>query len=149
MMRRLIPATATLALLATAPAHAAVTFTKGRIEVFAPGARAVVTRNPFRGKRALSEVPNGLPRPLLEPPTVDPVPPGTDNASTTTLYAPLSFLVGSESLTQYQGLVRGGNPMNGLRQARCTRHDGCCRPLGLGGACGSSCRPVTQRPAGW
>ncbi len=122
MMRRLIPATATLALLATAPAHAAVTFTKGRIEVFAPGARAVVTRNPFRlgieqgnGKRALSEVPNGLPRPLLEPPTVDPVLPGTDNASTTTLYAPLSFLVGSESLTQYQGLVWGGNPMNGLR----------------------------------
>jgi hypothetical protein len=122
MLRRLTTVTAMLMLLAAAPAHAGVAFSKGRIEIVAPGARTLIIRNPFRleieqgnGRPALSEVPNGLPGPLLEPPTIDPVPPGTDNPSTKTLYAPLSFLVGSSTLTQYQGLVWGGNPMSGLR----------------------------------
>ena len=82
----------------------------------------MIERNPFRiafrqgnGAGALSEVRNGKPAPLVEPPTVDPVPPGTDNRSTVTLYAPLAFLVGSETLRQYKGLVWGGNPMSGMR----------------------------------
>ena len=120
--RALAITTAALGITAAAPASAKVTFTPARIEITASGARAVITRNPFRlaiqqgsGSAALSEVPNHSPNPMLEPPTIDPLAPGADNPSTTTLYAPLSFLVGGESLTQYQGLIWGGNPMNGLR----------------------------------
>ncbi len=120
--RVLAVATAVLGAAPATPAAAKVTFTSSRIEVISAGARAVITRDPFRlaieqanGAPALSEVRNDSSKPLREAPTIDPVKPGTDNPSTTTLYEPLSFLVGSESLTQYEGSVWGGNPMNGLR----------------------------------
>lgn len=116
-------ALAALGLLAAAhPAVGAVSANRAGLVVRARAASAVVTRDPFRitvrgarGKTALAEVPNRRPGPLAEPPTIDPVAPGSDNPHTTTLYAPLSFLVGTESLQQYDGLVWGGNPMSGTR----------------------------------
>ena len=93
-----------------------------RIVVEAPRARAVVERNPFRisfsevaGRPALREVPNRLPGSLNTPPTPDPIAPGLDNSSTPTLYAPLGFLVGTETLEQYDGGLFGGNLMSGER----------------------------------
>jgi alpha-glucosidase (family GH31 glycosyl hydrolase) len=46
---------------------------------------------------------------------IDPRPPGFDNPSAPTLYAPLSFLVGSESVQQRDGGLWGGNLMAGER----------------------------------
>ena len=93
-----------------------------RLAVTAPGARAEVSLSPFRivvrdsrGAPALAEAPNVEPRPLAAPPTVDPIPPGGDNPATATLYAPLSFLVGTETVQQYQGSVWGGDSMSGTR----------------------------------
>ncbi len=93
-----------------------------RIVVEAPRARAVVERSPFRlsfsesaGRPVLREVPNRAPAPLTTPSTADPIAPGLDNPSTPTLYAPLSFLVGTESLQQYDGGIFGGNLMSGER----------------------------------
>jgi len=112
-----------LALADPPPALGSVTIGSTQIVVRVLRASAVVTRDPFRlsvrqasGKVALAEVPNSLPGPMLVPPTVDPVPPGVDNQTTPTLYAPLSFLVGAETFQQYSGLVWGGNPMSGSRQ---------------------------------
>ena len=93
-----------------------------RIVVQAPRARAVVERSPFRisfseagGGPVLREVPNRLPGSLNTPPTADPIAPGFDNPSTPTLYSPLSFLVGTETLEQYDGSLFGGNLMSGER----------------------------------
>jgi alpha-glucosidase len=110
--------------LACAPvALASVTIGTARIVVSAPGASAVIARDPFRlsvrqasGGVALAEVANSRPGPMVVPPTEDPVPPGVDNQSTPTLYAPLSFLVGVETFQQYRGLVWGGDPISGSRQ---------------------------------
>jgi hypothetical protein len=116
-------ALATAALI-LGPAWAAGAASSGanQVTLNAPGARATVTLNPFRivvraprGADALAEVPNLHPRPLVVPPTVDPIPPGRDNPSTPTLYAPLSFLVGTETVHQYPGSVWGGDPMSGGR----------------------------------
>ncbi len=107
---------------ATAAAAPSTGVTTGRIVVEAPRARAVVERSPFRisfsedaGGPVLREVPNRLPGSLNTPPTADPIAPGFDNPSIPTLYAPLSFLVGTETLKQYDGGLWGGNLMSGER----------------------------------
>jgi alpha-glucosidase len=109
-------------LLVPAASHAATSIGSTQIVVSAPDARAVINRSPFRlvietaqGRTALAEVANAQPPPHVLPPTVDPVPPGTDAQSSGELYAPLSFLVGTETIDQYQGLVWGGNLMSGQR----------------------------------
>ena len=86
------------------------------------GASAIVERDPFElriaarsGAPVLSEVPNRRPGPATVPPTTDPVPPGTDAQQSGQLYAPLSFLVGQQSITQYSGSVWGGALMSGVR----------------------------------
>jgi sulfoquinovosidase len=128
-------------LVSAAQASGKVTFSRSRILLSTRGARAVIIRDPFRleiqqasGAAALSEVPNVSPAPLREPPTVDPVPPGTDNPSTATLYAPLSFLVGNETLTQYGGMVWGADPMSGERSGMlyAARHVVSATPAGGG-----------------
>ncbi|MGZ8666655.1 MAG: TIM-barrel domain-containing protein [Solirubrobacterales bacterium] len=93
-----------------------------RIVVEAPRARAAVERSPFRisfsvpGRgHVLREVANQVPPGLTTFPTADPVSPGSDNPSTPTLYAPLSFLVGTETLEQYDGGLFGGNLKSGER----------------------------------
>jgi alpha-glucosidase (family GH31 glycosyl hydrolase) len=93
----------------------------GPITVTAPEAGAVIQTDPFNlriedadGRRVLREVTGGAP-PLQTPPTVDPAAPGFDSRSAPTLYAPLSFLVGSESIVQYDGGLFGGNLSSGLR----------------------------------
>jgi len=134
------PAPAVLALaaaaIAAAPAGAAgaagatgavgsqVTLRRAAITilVLVPGARVVVTRNPYRlqikqgdGADALFEVSGRAPRRLVLPAIEDPIGTGLDNPATPTLYAPLSFLVGSETLQQYPGGLFGGNLMRGTR----------------------------------
>ncbi len=110
-----------LALLA-GTASAAVTISPKRIVVATAEAKAVVERSPFRvsysqpgGGKVLSEVPNRSPSPLTQPATNDPQPPGHPSPSTPTLYAPLGFLVGSETLQQYDGGLWGGNLLSGER----------------------------------
>jgi alpha-glucosidase len=105
-----------------APAAAAVSLGQAVITVGTARATAVITRDPFRlevlaadRKVVLGEVPGDVSKVAVEPPTADPVAPGYDNPSTTTLYAPLSFLVGSEAVQQYPGLVWGGDLESGLR----------------------------------
>jgi len=135
------PAPAVLALaaaaIAAAPAGAAgaagatgatgavgsqVTLRRAAITILVPGARVVVTRNPYRlqikqgdGADALFEVSGRAPRRLVLPAIEDPIGTGLDNPATPTLYAPLSFLVGSETLQQYPGGLFGGNLMRGTR----------------------------------
>jgi alpha-glucosidase (family GH31 glycosyl hydrolase) len=81
----------------------------GSVVVDAGGARVVVSRDPFRltitdgsGRTVLREVPRPATDTIAEPPTTDPLASGGDNQDTTTLYAPLSFMVGSETLTQFE-----------------------------------------------
>jgi alpha-glucosidase len=109
-------------LLAPASSHAATSISSTQIVVTTPGARALINRRPFRlvietaqGASALAEVANTQPLPRVLAPTIDPVPPGTDAQSSGELYAPLSFLVGSETIDQYQGMVWGGDLMSGER----------------------------------
>ena len=128
------PATATLVavgagLLSAASSQAAVqpagqpaTITGSQVVVRSGTDTAVVQRNPFRlrilgasGATALSEVANLESAPSVLPPTTDPVPPGTDAQKSSQLYAPLSFLVGQESFTQYIGGVWSGDLMSGMR----------------------------------
>lgn len=113
---------ALLALAPSSPAQVSVSVAGPTITVVAPGARALIARSPFRleiqqpgGQPALSEVANRRPRPLPVGPLDDPFAPGLNSAATPTLYAPLSFLVGSETLTQYQGGLWGGDLMAGTR----------------------------------
>jgi len=104
-------------------AHAHVSVTATRVVLDGDGVRAVIDRDPYRleisggaGQApALAEVPSGTATPMVLPPTHDPVAPGTDAQSSGALYAPLSFLVGSETIQQYSGGVWGGNLMSGLR----------------------------------
>jgi alpha-glucosidase (family GH31 glycosyl hydrolase) len=88
---------------AAAPAAAEVTIGQQTIAVQFPGAGAVVERDPFRisftgpgGEQVLGEVPNvgalPLPRSAIDP---APEPDGS------TLYAPLSFLVGEDQPRAY------------------------------------------------
>jgi alpha-glucosidase (family GH31 glycosyl hydrolase) len=108
--------------LAVPPARAAVSIGTGRIVISGPGVRATITRDPFRlqvgpaaGAAALSEVATGTRGPTVLPPTTDPVPPGTNAPASGQLYAPLAFLVGRETITQYDGGVWGGNLQSGER----------------------------------
>jgi alpha-D-xyloside xylohydrolase len=101
---------------------AAVSIGHTRVVVSLRGASAIVDRDPFRlrvvgggGEQVLSEVANRGQGPVGVPPTIDPVPPGTDAQKSDQLYAPLSFLVGEQSITQYAGGVWGGNLMSGMR----------------------------------
>ncbi|MGZ4174326.1 MAG: TIM-barrel domain-containing protein, partial [Solirubrobacteraceae bacterium] len=129
-LRTLIGLAALPALLpAAAPAGAAVVssrtrvvVSRARLVVTTRGAKVEITRRPFRlvfadgaGRPVLSEVANTGQVPKLQPPIVDPLAPGFDNRSSATLYAPLSFLVGSETLSQYEGLIWGGNLKSGSR----------------------------------
>jgi alpha-glucosidase len=112
---------------AAAPAAPAVTFTRQTITVVTRAgrgsARAVVTRDPYRlsiqrsgGATALREVANRRAAPLTLPPTLDPRSPGLPNPAAHTLDAPLSFLVGAETPTQYQGGLFGGNLLSATAQ---------------------------------
>lgn len=105
-----------------APALARVRISASTITVSAPGATALVTRDPFRlevlrpgGAAALAELPNAMPPGQPQPAVADPIAPGLDNPHTPTLYAPLSFLVGSETVRQHEGGVWGGNLLSGER----------------------------------
>ena len=111
-----------LVLLATAVAPTAARADDAPIVVSAPGARAVISRHPYRlevqdasGRAALSEVPRSGLGVQAEPPTVDPVPPGVDNQTTTTLYSPLSFTVGTETVLQHPADEFEGNLLSGMR----------------------------------
>jgi alpha-glucosidase (family GH31 glycosyl hydrolase) len=126
-MRRYLLAAATsavwfLSLVLAAASSAAVSITSSRVVVSARGASAIIEPDPFRlrvvGGRdgeGLSEVANSNPAPAVLPPESDPVPPGFDAQRSDQLYAPLSFLVGQQSITQYPGGVWGGNLMSGTR----------------------------------
>jgi alpha-glucosidase (family GH31 glycosyl hydrolase) len=122
MMRRHWLAAAILAagLVPVASARASVTIDRQQVVVAGHGAVAIVQRNPYRmriltgsGAAALSEVANREPRPIAVSPTDDPAAPGTEPAHSGQLYAPLSFLVGQSSITQYSGGVWGGDLMSG------------------------------------
>jgi alpha-glucosidase (family GH31 glycosyl hydrolase) len=107
--------------IACPPAGARVRIDRDRIVVTAEHAKAVVDRRPFRLRikggdgTVLKEVGNTGQQPLRTPPTIDPTPPGFDNQQTPTLYAPLGFLVGNETVEQYDGGLWGGNPISGER----------------------------------
>jgi alpha-glucosidase len=126
MLRSLFTATAAaLALPAAAVARVTppVAFTPATITVSAGRARAVITRDPYRlviersdGAPVLSEVADHRPRPRRLPPTLDPRSPGLPNPATRTVYAPLSFLVGSDAIFQYDGGLFGGNLRSGAVQ---------------------------------
>ena len=90
--------------------------------VDAGAARVVVERSPFRlsvtdgsGRTVLREVPHAALDTLAETDTTDPVGSGSDNQDTPTLYSPLSFLVGTETLAQHQASEWVGNLLSGTR----------------------------------
>ncbi len=121
MRRYLLPAVTLAVLLAPAgESCAAVSISQSRIVVGVRGAAAIVDRDPFglrviaSGAPVLSEVANRAPGPAVMPLMLDPVPPGTDAQHSDQLYAPLSFLVGRQSITQYSGSVWGGNLTSGV-----------------------------------
>jgi alpha-glucosidase (family GH31 glycosyl hydrolase) len=104
------------------PAGAAILVGSRTVLVGRPGDEVLVSRHPFRleflnrsSRPVLSEVANRKPAPSPLSPTQDPVPPGTEPRHSGQLYAPMSFLVGNETLSQYQGGVWGGNLMSGER----------------------------------
>jgi len=110
------------ALAVAASASASVTIGPAHVVVRGTGAMAIVTRDPFRleiltasGRPALSEVANTRPAPAALAPTDDPIAPGVDAQRSGQLYTPLSFLVGTVSISQYDGSVWGGNLMSGVR----------------------------------
>ena len=86
------------------------------------GARVVVEQSPFHlsvtdaaGQDVLSEVPHADPATIAEPVTADPLGTGVDSQDTTTLYSPLSFMVGTETLTQQTEGEWIGNLESGTR----------------------------------
>jgi len=90
--------------------------------VDAGGARVVVERSPFRltvtdgsGHLVLREVAHAATDTIPEPVTADPLRSGVDNQDTTTLYSPLSFMVGTEEITQYDTSEWVGNLKSGTR----------------------------------
>ena len=109
-------------LVNAATSLATESISRSQIVVTAPGVKAIVDRHPFRlriagrvGGPVLAEVASPAQPSEVLPSTVDPLPPGTDAQRSGQLYAPLSFLVGQESITQYSGSVWGGNLMSGVR----------------------------------
>ena len=127
-MRRLCAALRALGAIAgigvcAAPASASVQIGAQQIVVTGTGASATITRSPFRlsiqqsaGQAALAEVPNSSPLPEVQPPSVYPTPLGGAPEPGEPLYAPLSFLVGSATTTQWGGgaLFFQGNQETGL-----------------------------------
>lgn len=110
------------ALLPFLPSSPAAARADDPVVVDAGGARVVVERSPFRltvtdraGHTVLSEVAHPETDTVVEPVTTDPLPPGVDNQDTTTLYAPLSFLVGTETLVQQPADEWIANLMSGSR----------------------------------
>ena len=106
-----------------APAVASVQIGAQQIVVTGTGASATITRTPFRlsiqqtsGQTVLAEVPNTVLLPEVQPPTVYPTPLGGAPEPGDPLYAPLSFLVGSATTTQWGGgsLFFQGNQQTGL-----------------------------------
>jgi alpha-glucosidase (family GH31 glycosyl hydrolase) len=104
-------------------ASASVQIGSQQIVVTADGARATITRAPFRiaiqqgsGQSALSEVPNSSPLPQVQLPSVYPSLIGGAPEPGEPLYAPLSFLVGTASTTQWGGgsLFFQGDELAGL-----------------------------------
>lgn len=117
-------ALAVLAALAISPpaSQAAVTIERARIVVASKNAVVTIARRPFRlavqtgaGRPALSEVPNTRPPPTPVAPTMDPLAPGVADQVSGQLYAPLSFVVGTETVSQYDGGFWGGNLQSGVR----------------------------------
>jgi alpha-glucosidase len=93
-----------------AASQAAVMITPASITVTTPGARATITRAPFRiaidngsGVSALAEVPNTDPLPAVLAPSVYPQPLGGEPLPENDRYAPLTFLVGTETTSQWGG----------------------------------------------
>jgi len=113
---------APLAAFGAPPAQAAVSVDAGRVLVSAPGVRVTITRSPFAmqfagasGRVVLDEVPGAGVGPSVLAPTLDPVPPGVEPAASGQLYAPLAFLVGTQTVQQYEGLIWGGDLISGER----------------------------------
>lgn len=122
-MLPLVLAVATACLIgATVPAAAPakVAISRRLVVVQAGGGAVRVMRSPFRlefvngaGRAVLGEVANSRQQPRHDGPVADPIAPGFDNPAAKPLYAPLSFLVGTQTLTQYAGGIWGGNLMSG------------------------------------
>ncbi|MCL4449604.1 MAG: hypothetical protein M1483_07635 [Actinobacteria bacterium] len=111
-----------VAMSTVACTNSALPSVPGPILIKTNQAVAVVTTNPFRlqvgtslRSLALSEVSNTSPPPTKLPPTIDPVPPGVPAQKSDQLYAPLSFLVGHETLTLNHSQVWEGNLQQGER----------------------------------
>jgi alpha-glucosidase (family GH31 glycosyl hydrolase) len=93
-----------------AVSHAAVVINSTSVTVTAPDVRATITRAPFRiaidngaGVSALAEVPNTDPFPAVLTPTMYPQPLGGEPLPQNDLLAPLTFLVGTATTTQWGG----------------------------------------------
>ncbi|WP_243057534.1 TIM-barrel domain-containing protein [Nocardioides sp. SR21] len=104
------------------PAGAAPERADDPLVVDAGGARVVVEQSPFRlsvtdgaGNTVLREVAHAAEDTIPEPATTDPVGTGLDNQDTTTLYSPLSFMVGEEHLEQYPDSEWIANLRSGTR----------------------------------
>ena len=120
MPRRLLCVAALLAMLVV-PAGARAAAMRPLVFT-APGVRVTIQRDPFRlcvgptrGGAVLCQVANRRPAPAPLAPTADPLAPGTDAPHGGQLYAPLAFLVGRQSITQYSGGIWGANLMSGVR----------------------------------
>jgi sulfoquinovosidase len=108
--------------LSTVTAHAAEQPPAGQLVVDAGSAKVVVEQSPFHlsitdaaGHVVLSEVAHVDPGTIPEPVTEDPVSGGQDNQDTTTLYSPLSFMVGTETLEQQTANEWIANLLSGTR----------------------------------
>jgi len=113
---------APLATVVAPPASAVSARADDSLVVDAGGARVVVSHDPFRlritdgtGRTVLREVPHAAVDTLVDPGTTDPVESGSDNQDTPTLYSPLSFLVGTETLTQFPSTEWIANLKSGSR----------------------------------
>lgn len=106
----------------TSPAAGAPERADDPLVIDAGRARVVVEQSPFRlsvtdaaGTTVLREVAHAAEDTIPEPLTHDPLNPGTDNQDTTSLYSPLSFMVGEESLVQHSNSEWVANLRSGTR----------------------------------
>jgi alpha-glucosidase (family GH31 glycosyl hydrolase) len=90
------------------------------IVVSTPGAKATITRTPFRiqfsdasGRTVLQEVENSGPAPQPLPPLPDPAPLGGDSVDGPTVYSPLTFTVGTGLDVQYPASTWVANRLTG------------------------------------
>jgi alpha-D-xyloside xylohydrolase len=109
------------ALIAAAPAPAAVTIGEREVVVTTTGARAIAERAPFRlrfedgdGRTVLQQVENTGQAPLPVAPAPDPIPGGGTPPKRPTLYAPFAFTVGGERSVQYPSSQYAGNQLAGV-----------------------------------